>query len=75
MRITKRLKTISLNYRDLRTISIISRAEQLLQKYPNKEVYIFNGLKRILEKSTSINNQERRLLVNILLEELDKKLI
>lgn len=70
MEITRKLKRISLCYRDLKTVSIISRAEKLLEKYPNKEVYILNGLKKILEKIT--NNFERRMLLNILNEKINK---
>ena len=70
MEVTRKLKRISLHYRDLKTVSIISRAEQLLEKYPNKEVYILNGLKKILEKI--INNFERRMLINILNEKINK---
>lgn len=70
MKITRKLKRISLCYRDLKTVSIISRAEKLLERYPNKEVYILNGLKKILEKTT--NNFERRMLINILNEKINK---
>ena len=70
MKITRKLKRISLCYRDLKTVSIISRAEKLLERYPNKEVYILKALKKILEKTT--NNFERRMLINILNEKINK---